>query len=530
MKTFDLSRIESTNLDYKAQLEIKKPKSWLKSVSAFANTGGGHILFGVTDDTHQAVGLEEGQQAASKISELIAAKITPAPRYWISELEADTEGRICIDLFVANGPAYPYYYSQDRSREVYVRHGDRSELASSNELNNLILKGQNKTFDSLPSHYKLSDVSFTLLNATYKKETGDELIFPRDLVSMGLLTESSQVTNGGLLLCDQGFLKQSKIVCTRWKGCEKGSIDRDPLDDQEFSEASLISLLTNAEAFVRNNSKSPWTIRGMHREEHSDYPFRAVREVLVNAMIHRDYQIVGTEIHIDMFDDRMEISSPGGMLNGSRIQDLDLRHVPSMRRNEIISDLFGRLHFMERRGSGIGRILNSYGKTSILPQFSSNEFFFLVILPNRSAIDPHTEPAKTKLAGTITSSNQEKPQFAGTITPLNQEKIQLAGTITPSDAETDNVDTESEKQEWKNFQNLLLKQSEGKFRQRTIQRIMALFSRYGYSYSFNRRNVAELFHIAENNASLLIKKCLAIGIIEKVKKDVYRFCKTSETE
>lgn len=60
MKTFDLSRIESTNLDYKAQLEIKKPKSWLKSVSAFANTGGGHILFGVTDDTHQAVGLEEG--------------------------------------------------------------------------------------------------------------------------------------------------------------------------------------------------------------------------------------------------------------------------------------------------------------------------------------------------------------------------------------------------------------------------------------------------------------------------------------
>ena len=80
----------------------------------------------------------------------------------------------------------------------------------------------------------------------------------------------------------------------------------------------------------------------------------------MNALIHRDYQSIGAEVHVDMYDDRMEISSPGGMINGSRIQDMDLRRVPSMRRNEIISDTFGRLHYMERRGSGIRRILNSY--------------------------------------------------------------------------------------------------------------------------------------------------------------------------
>lgn len=110
----------------------------------------------------------------------------------------------------------------------------------------------------------------------------------------------------------------------------------------------------------------------------------AVREVLVNAIIHRDYQIQGSEVHVDMFDDRMEIISPGGMMNGSRIQDLNLRHVPSMRRNEIISDIFGRLQYMDRRGSGISRILNSYNDYIEQPNFYSDETVFLVTMPNRS--------------------------------------------------------------------------------------------------------------------------------------------------
>lgn len=291
----------------------------MKSVSAFANSHGGYILFGVTNDTHIAVGLDDPQGDASKIAEFISARISPAPRYELSPFPSDDGAKQCIKLSIQNGPGYPYYFVNERTREAYVRHGDRSEIASVSELNNLILKGENKTYDSLPSSRKYSDVSFTLLGATYKKETEDDMILPRDLLSMLLLTEDNQITNAGLLLCDQGYLPQSKIVCTRWKGTEKGSVEGDALDDKEFRDASLISLLEYAEAFIRNNSKNPWTIRGMRREEKSDYPFKAVREVLVNAMIHRDYQIVGSEIHVDMFDDRLEIMSPGGMLNGGRI-------------------------------------------------------------------------------------------------------------------------------------------------------------------------------------------------------------------
>ena len=103
------------------------------------------------------------------------------------------------------------------------------------EQNNLILKGMNKTYDSLPSSYKFSDVGFTLLTATLKKKTGDDFDLSKDIVSMGFVTESGQVTNSGLLLCDQGYLKQSKVVCTRWKGIEKSSVEGAALDDEEFS-------------------------------------------------------------------------------------------------------------------------------------------------------------------------------------------------------------------------------------------------------------------------------------------------------
>lgn len=121
--------IEASHVDYKERLEEKKPRSWLKSVSAFANTEGGHLIFGAKNE-------------------------------------------------------------------------------------------------------------------------------PREVV--GLVTDDGQITNGGLLLCDQGVLKQSRIFCTRWKGNYKGSIEEDALDDKEFQGASLITLLQNAEDFVRNNSKNPW--------------------------------------------------------------------------------------------------------------------------------------------------------------------------------------------------------------------------------------------------------------------------------
>lgn len=243
----------------------------------------------------------------------------------------------------------------------------------------------------------------------------------------------------------------------------------------------------------------------MKREEKSDYPYKAVREVLVNAVIHRDYQIQGAEIHVDMYDDRMEITSPGGMLNGSRIQDLDILHVPSMRRNEIISDVFGRLHYMDRRGSGIGRIMNSYVEFVAKPEFYSTDYYFSVILPNRSVAELfQMEFVETQLSTEKTQLYNEKMQ-------LSQDKKQLSAEINEPDWELSY------------FKEVVIARKSEGLKNKTVDGIIELFDRYRYSYNFNRRNVADLLNVIKNRASRLIKKCTDLDVMSRVKRDEYCF-------
>ena len=139
--------------------------------------------------------------------------------------------------------------------------------------------------------------------------------------------------------------------------------------------------------FVRNNTRKKWKKTENGRVEMPEYPMLAVHEAVVNALIHRDYMEVGSEVHIDIFDDRMEIYSPGGMLDGSFVQDLNVEQVASKRRNPVIADLFGRMHFMERRGSGFRKIRREYHRVPGLsrgkePVFTSSATSFFVTLYN----------------------------------------------------------------------------------------------------------------------------------------------------
>ncbi len=380
MKLAKYNKIENNTIDYKEKVETKKPKSWLKTISAFANSNGGILVFGVRDNDHELIGLNNPIKDSEEISKLINSKIEPLPRY---ELNSFTKNeKTFIEVKIGDGPKTPYYYISDGRKEAFIRSGNESIPAPKHILENLILKGQNTTFDELPSNINIKEASFTLLNATLIKETDKQLNKDKDLISLELATKDKKLTNAGLLLCDQGLLKQSRIFCTKWKGLIKGSLKEDAYDDKEYT-GSIITLLNNAEMFIKNNSKISWYIDGMKRIEKKDYPLEAVREAIVNAIIHRDYQIIGSEIHIDMFDDRLEITSPGGMLDGSLIQNLDITKISSMRRNKVISDIFSRLNFMERRGSGLIRILEAYDDCNIKPTFNSNVSSFKVTFPNK---------------------------------------------------------------------------------------------------------------------------------------------------
>ena len=158
------------------------------------------------------------------------------------------------------------------------------------------------------------------------------------------------------------------------------------LDDKEY-EGNLISLLRNSGDFVRNNSRVRFVKEADYRVDKPDYADRAVTEAIVNAIIHRDYILIGSEIHIDMYNDRLEIQSPGGMYDGRAIQDRDIHTIGSARRNPVIADLFHRMKFMERRGSGLTKILNETAKLpgyedSMKPEFFSTPSDFRVVLKN----------------------------------------------------------------------------------------------------------------------------------------------------
>jgi predicted HTH transcriptional regulator len=157
-------------------------------------------------------------------------------------------------------------------------------------------------------------------------------------------------------------------------------------------EGSVIGQLQEAVTFIRNNSHKRWWKENDHREELPDYPERAVTETIANAIIHRDYMQMGSEIHVDMYNDRLEIYSPGGMMDGKLIQQLNPLTVPSKRRNPLLADFFSRLGLMERRGSGMRKIIDAYKQYEHLttyhkPEFTSNASEFHVTLWNLNYVE-----------------------------------------------------------------------------------------------------------------------------------------------
>ena len=194
------------------------------------------------------------------------------------------------------------------------------------------------------------------------------------------------LTNAGALIADESPIRWSRLFCTRWNGLNKSGGTMDAFDDAEY-EGSVISLIENGEAFIKRNAKMMWRKTPNSREEMPEYVERSYHEALINALVHRDYLVNGSEVHIDIYDDRMEIYSPGGMADGSIIQERDPLTVPSTRRNPVLADIFNRLGYMERKGSGFGKIIGGYEfqvnyEKSKRPKFRSDRYQFTVVMPN----------------------------------------------------------------------------------------------------------------------------------------------------
>jgi len=195
-----------------------------------------------------------------------------------------------------------------------------------------------------------------------------------------------QITNAGLLLSDDCPVKYSRLFCTRWTGNNMSGGSFDAVDSAEY-QGNVLALLEAAETFVKKHNNLRWKKLPNSRIDLPDYIERPIHEALVNAFVHRDYMEIGSEVHLDIFDNRIEITSPGGMVEGLPIQKRDLYHIASRRRNPYLADIFHRLQLMERSGSGIKEIMNDYKASANitedrLPTFFSDESDFNVTFWN----------------------------------------------------------------------------------------------------------------------------------------------------
>ena len=338
---------ETTEYDKKQEVERRKVKSWLKSVSAFANGGGGCLLFGIADDD-TIIGLTDAKTDAEFISQKIKERI-----------------------------------------------GNESVVADSTEHKRLVLRGRNSSFDARPSDEMFEDYAFSKLRSRYYAWNG--LSFDNKLYrSFGLVDNKGILTYAGLLMADECPLRQSRVFCTRWNGKTKAGGSLDALDSAEIT-GGLVTLLEDTMSFIRRNNRTLWYKEPMQRIEIPQYMERCVMEVVVNALAHRDYLIQGSEVHVDMYDDRMVIYSPGSMPEGRLIQTMNLEDIPSVRRNPIIADIFAQLGYMERKGSGMGKIINPikalpYFEEKMLPTFFSDRAQFTVTFPNMILAWQETHP------------------------------------------------------------------------------------------------------------------------------------------
>lgn len=374
---------EATEYDKKQAVERKKPKSWLKTVSAFANGSGGVLVFGVADND-DIVGLDDIKEASEFVSQKIKERIDPLPEIFLELHKVDGDKDI-LTVKVLSGDETPYYYKGDGLMEAFIRIGNETISANSSELKRLVLRGRNASYDSLVSSFDFEDYSFSKLRERFKEWNGSSMT-EKSFESFGVKDSNGKLTNAGALLADNCPIRHSRLFCTRWNGMDKSGGQVDALDSAEYT-GSLIILLNEGTSFVKRNMRTLWKKTANSRIELPDYCERSVFEALVNALIHRDYLINGSEVHVDIFDDRLVVYSPGGMPDGTRIQERNIDSIPSTRRNPVLADIFGRLGYMERQGSGLCKIRDAYRNAVNYteekePVFYSDRVEFTVTLKN----------------------------------------------------------------------------------------------------------------------------------------------------
>lgn len=354
------SEFESTEIDYKLHLDKSDPISWVKSIAAFGCKEGGIIIVGVDNNGNVAgITYEEVDETKNLVYRTVDRMVKPGlvPIHFETKKIEDLN-RYLLIIHIGKGHQILFIRNGDYSETIYTRKDGLTVPASIEEIKWMFYEQRSFSFDSEPTEKRYSMEDFSALSKYYADEFPEEGVLTNSiLVSVGAVTPEGLLTRGGELFTDDCSNKNANCHCRVWSGKDKG--DDLAIDDKEF-QGNLLSLYSFMMDFIQRHTKNGLLkVDGGHKRLPS-YPKRALEEALWNAIAHRDYLIDGGQIDVDVFQDRIEICSPGSFLPGNIGENTDLAMIPSRRRNNVICDTLALVNKMQRNGSGFRKIVAEY--------------------------------------------------------------------------------------------------------------------------------------------------------------------------
>lgn len=357
--------LENFNTELKEVLtsELKK------EVVAFANTCDGTIYIGI-NDKGEVIGVENSDDVIERASASIRNAIKPDVTMYVTLNIEDIENKKVVVIKVQRGASRPYYIGEKglKPSGVYIRQGNSSIPASEEYIRQMIKETDGDSFEKLRSLNQ--NLTFNYTNMIFEK-TGIEFGEVQKK-TLGIIGEDNLYTNLGLLLSDQ-CIHTLKIAVFEGK-------DKAVFKDRKEFTGSLLKQITEAFEYIDLINKTKATFEGLIRKDERDYPVEAIREALLNAVVHREYSF-GASTLINIYEDRIEFLSLGGIVSGLSLEAIMLGI--SQSRNEKLSNVFYRLRLIEAFGTGIQKIIRSYIDYEVQPTFKAEQGAFVVILPNR---------------------------------------------------------------------------------------------------------------------------------------------------
>ncbi len=355
---------ESTTIEFKREYTT----DIIKTIVAFANTNGGAVYIGV-DDNGNTVGVTDVDDSILKVSNSVRDSIKPDVTLFVEYQQEVINNKTIIKIIVQKGTSSPYYIASKgiRPEGVYVRQGASTVPATETAIIRMIKDTDGEKYEDIRSLNQELTFDFT------QKEFKDRSVQfgANQQKTLGLMNASGIYTNLGLILSDQ-------CVHTIKLAVFEGTVKAQFKDRREFTGCILKQLKDVFEVidyFNRNRS----SFDGLYRIDRRDYPVDAVREALLNAIVHRDYSFSDSTL-ISIFDDRIEFVSIGGLTSGITFDDIMLGL--SVARNRKLANIFYRLNLIEAYGMGMPKIIRSYDDYEAKPKIEVTDNAFKITLPN----------------------------------------------------------------------------------------------------------------------------------------------------